>query len=92
MGSFETQSTIIKFFIGIVAVLIIASFVYKINFITDAKRTNKPVYEIEVNTYNHIEIYTTTEYIRDQSTGCIRFKDAFGIKRVVCNNYTITEY
>jgi len=38
------------------------------------------------------ETYTTREYTRDKESGCIIFKDEIGIKHVVCNNYTITEY
>lgn len=53
---------------------------------------DKTIYEIRVNTYDHPESYMTNEYTKDKESGCINFKDAFGFKHTVCNNYTITEY
>lgn len=92
MNNFETTTSLIKAFMVLVVTLIIGAFVFKINLITTARHNNKPVYEIEVNNFQNMETYTTTEYTRDQNTGCIKFKDEFGIKHTVCNNYTITEY
>ena len=71
---------------------IIGAFIFKIGLVTDAKRNNKTIYEIEVNNYNNVESYTTTSYEKDKESGCIKFKDEFGMKHIVCNNYTITEY
>lgn len=82
----------IKFFmIGIFAIIVIG-IMFKAYIIVDAKKSGKTIYEISVNSFNQNETYTTTEYTRDGESGCIIFKDEIGIKHVVCNNYTITEY
>lgn len=52
----------------------------------------KTLYQIDVNNFNSHESYITTDYTRDKETGCITFKDEFGLKHVVCNSYSITEY
>jgi hypothetical protein len=77
---------------GMILLTIIGLFVFKIDMIAEARKNGKTVYEINVNSFNRIETYTTTEFTRDEKTGCIKFKDEFGLKHVVCNNYTITEY
>lgn len=92
MDSFDKSFSFFKIIFAVVVVLIIGTFIFKIGLITDAKRNNKAIYQIEVNNYNHIESYTTTEYERDKESDCIKFKDEFGMKHIVCNNYTITEY
>jgi len=90
--NFNSGFTFFKvLFVGIF-LAIIGAFIFKIGLITDAKRNNKAIYQIEVNNYNHIESYTTTSYERDKESDCIKFKDEFGMKHIVCNNYTITEY
>jgi hypothetical protein len=92
MDSFDRSSSLFKVVFLVVLIIIIGSFIFKIGLITDAKRNNKTVYQIEVNNFNNFESYTTTEYEKEEKTGCIKFKDEFGIKHVVCNNYSITEY
>lgn len=92
MHSFDKSFSFFKVIFAVIVVLIIGTFIFKIGLITDAKRNNKAIYQIEVNNFNHIESYTTTEYVRDKESNCIKFKDEFGMKHVVCNNYTITEY
>ena len=92
MDSFDRSFKFFKvIFVGVI-IGVIGTFIFKIGLITDAKRNNKTVYQIEVNNFNHIESYTTTDYVRDKESDCIKFKDEFGMKHVVCNNYTITEY
>ena len=92
MDSFDRSFKFFRvIFVGVI-IAIIGSFIFKVGLVTDAKRNNKTIYEIEVNNYNHVETYTTTSYERDKESDCIKFKDEFGMKHVVCNNYTITEY
>lgn len=63
-----------------------------------ASAQNKPntkklqLYQIEVNTFGASTIYLTTEYKIDSVTRCIRFKDGIGIKKQVCDHYTVTTY
>lgn len=73
-------------------VVFIGTIIFRIALVTNAINSDTPMYEISVNSFNRVETYITTEYERDQGSGCIRFKDEFGIKHIVCNNYTITEY
>ena len=84
--SFITGITILLF------TLIIGMFIFKGIMIYNAKKSNKPIYEININNLKQIEIYMTNEYTKDEKSGCITFKDEFGIKHIVCNNYTITQY
>ena len=81
-----------KFFFTLIFILIIGSILWRVGLVINANKNGKVVYEINVNNFNQVESYFTTSYERDKETGCIRFKDEFGIKRTVCNNYTITEY
>jgi hypothetical protein len=76
----------------IIIATIVGCLILKINLITEAKKNNKTIYQIEVNNFNNFESYTTTEYEKEEKSGCIKFKDEFGIKHIVCNNYSITEY
>ena len=92
MNSFDSMFGFIKIMFVVIFLGIIGSIIFKVSLVTDAKRNNKTIYEINVNNFNNVESYTTTEYGRDPKSGCIKFKDEFGIKHVVCNNYTITEY
>lgn len=92
MNSFDKSFSFFKVMFVVVFIIIIGTFIFKIGLITDAKRNNKTVYQIEVNNFNNFESYTTTEYEKEEKTGCIKFKDEFGIKHVICNNYSITEY
>lgn len=73
-------------------VIILALFILQGKLVLDAKNRGEKVYQIEVNSFNGVETYMTNEYTKDKETGCISFKDMIGIKRVVCNQYTITEY
>lgn len=92
MNSFDRSFSLFKVMFVVVLIIIIGTFIFKVGLITDAKRNNKTIYQIEVNNFNNVESYTTTEYEKEEKTGCIKFKDEFGIKHVVCNNYSITEY
>jgi hypothetical protein len=78
-------------FVG-VFMIIIGSLIFKGIFVSRAINSGKTLYQIDVNNYNNHEIYITDKYIVDQNTKCLSFKDEMGIKRIVCNNYTITEY
>lgn len=82
----------IKFFFGVIVVLIVGMLIFKVTLVVNAKKSGKQVYEISVNKFNETETYMTSSYTRDKETGCIKFKDEFEITRIVCNNYTITEY
>lgn len=92
MDSFDKSFNFVKIIIGFVIFLMIGTIIFKVGLISNTKKNNKPLYEIEVNSFNHVETYITTDYVKEPTTGCIKFKDEFGIKRIVCNNYTITEY
>lgn len=78
-------------FIGIMAIVVI-SFLLRMVMVAGVWGKGGKVYTIDVNTFNSVESYTTNGYERDDKSGCIRFKDEFGISHVVCNNYSITEY
>jgi hypothetical protein len=82
----------LKGFFVIIILIIIGGFIFKVGLITEAKKNDKTIYQIEVNSFNSVESYTTTEYEKEEKSGCIKFKDEFGIKHIVCNNYSITEY
>ena len=92
MREFNTMRAFIFVAIGLVFLLIIGMIFFRVNMVMDATKKGKTVYEVNVNTFKENEVYITTEYTRDKETGCIKFKDEFGIKHVVCNNYTITEF
>lgn len=81
-----------KGFFALIFLFIIGMFVFKGVMIYNAKKSNKVLYEIQVNNFQQIESYFTSEYTKDKETGCITFKDEFGIKHIVCNNYTISQY
>ena len=51
-----------------------------------------PTYVITVRDYSSTETYVTSEYKIDSVTRCISFKDALGMSRTVCSNYSITNY
>jgi ABC-type Na+ efflux pump permease subunit len=92
MSSFDRTFGFVKFFIIFVFIIMIGGFIFKGAMVVNAKKNNQTIYQIDVNTYNAVESYTTTDYTRDEKTGCIKFKDEFGLKHTVCNNYSITEY
>lgn len=81
-----------RLFFGLIVFIIIGTIVFRTYFILNSTKSNKKVYEIQVNNFNTHESYLTYEFTKDPQTNCISFKDEFGIKRIVCNNYTITEY
>lgn len=83
---------ITKTFINLIFVIVFILIFYKIFLIVRAVGNSKPLYEINVNSYNQVETYITEKYIINPDTKCLSFKDEIGIKRTVCNNYTITEY
>ena len=89
---FDRSFSLFKIFFVLVFLLIIGSILFRVNMYFNAKNSGKAIYEIHVNRLNESESYMTSEYTRDKETGCISFKDEFGIKRIVCNDYTITEY
>ena len=81
-----------KVFFVLTFCLIIGMIIFKVAFISRAMNSGKTLYQIDVNTYKNNETYITEKYIVDPNSKCVSFKDEMGIKRVVCNNYTITEY
>lgn len=83
---------IIRALIVFFFVIILALFILQGKLVLDAKNRGERVYRIEVNSFNGVETYMTNDYTKDKETGCISFKDMIGIKRVVCNQYTITQY
>lgn len=92
MGTFERTHSFVRGSVIMVFILIIGMFIFKGFMVYDAKKNNKPIYEVNVNNFQRIETYMTYEYSKDEKSGCITFKDEFGIKHIVCNNYTITQY
>lgn len=83
----SVRSIVVIIFVGILFLIALKGYL-----IVGAKTRGEKIYEIEVNSFNGQEIYMTNEYTKDEKTGCITFKDMIGVKRVVCNSYTITEY
>lgn len=49
------------------------------------------LYQIEVNTFGNSTTYLTSEYKIDSITRCIQFV-SMGLKKKVCDHYTITTY
>ena len=85
---FRSIKVIIFIFFGVfISLMLLRGYM-----VFNALNSNRTMYEVNVNSFNRIESYITTEYQRDSTTGCLKFKDEFGIKHIVCNNYTITEY
>lgn len=82
----------IKGFFILIVLLIVGMLIFRVSLVMNAKKNGKQLYEISVNKFNETETYVTNSYTRDKETGCIKFQDEFGITRIVCNNYTITEY
>lgn len=90
--SFDRTFSLMRGFIVLVFIFIIGMIGFKAYLVIDAKKSDKQIYEIHVNNFQNPESYLTKEFIKDEKTGCISFKDELGIKRIVCNNYTITQY
>ena len=82
----------IKIMFIVLGVVVITSIVVRIVMISRAKGDNNVAYHIQVNSYGTYESYVTKNYTKDRTTGCIEFIDELGLKRTVCNSYTITEY
>ena len=81
-----------KGFFVVIFLIFIGLLIFKGVFISRAISSGKTLYQIDVNNYKDMETYITEKYIVDPNTKCVSFKDEMGIKRIVCNNYTITEY
>jgi LPS O-antigen subunit length determinant protein (WzzB/FepE family) len=92
MNSFDRTFSLFRGIFVIVFIAIIGLILFKGYLVVSAKKSNKTIYDIQVNNFQTVENYLTTEYTKDEKTGCISFKDEFGIKHIVCNNYTISEY
>ena len=84
------RTTLFKGFFIFVLLLILGTIAIRAKMVMNAN--GKTLYQIDVNNFNSHESYITTDYTRDKETGCITFKDEFGLKHVVCNSYSITEY
>lgn len=83
----SVRTIVVIFFVAILALVALQFYL-----VVGAKNRGEKVYQIDVNSFNGSESYMTNQYTKDEKTGCITFKDMIGIKRIVCNNYTITEY
>ena len=88
----EQRFRIIKGLFIVIAIGMVGLLVLKGVFITRALNADKTLYQIDANSFNGSQVYITEKYIVDPNTKCVSFKDEMGIKRTVCNNYTITEY
>lgn len=83
---------VVPILMGIGFVFIISMMALRGAMIYRSLSGGEKVYEITVNNYQTPESYLTSKYEKDAKSGCITFKDEFGFKQIVCNNYTITEY
>jgi len=81
-----------KLILGLVITVFIGLILLRGAMVVNSMKSGNKLYEITVNSFNTHESYLTNEFTKDKETGCITFKDEIGIKRIVCNNYTITEY
>lgn len=81
-----------KLILGIIITIFISIVLLRGSMVVNSINGGKKLYEVKVNSYNTYESYLTNEFTKDKETGCITFKDEIGIKRIVCNNYTITEF
>lgn len=91
-NSFDTGFSFFRGFAITIVILIVALFLFRGALVYNAVVGGKLVYQITVNSYNGPEEYITNEFTKDEKTGCITFKDELGIKRIVCNQYTITQF
>ena len=92
MTSFDKNFSFFKVFFVLIFIVILSTIIFRVGMIVSAKNSGKTTYEIKVNSFSGSELYITNEYTRDKETGCISFKDEFGVKHIVCNDYTIIEY
>lgn len=81
-----------RMFFGFILFLIITLIALRATMVFTAMKSGKTMYQIDVNNFNNPESYLTTSYEKDEKTGCIKFKDEFGVKHIVCNSYSITQY
>jgi hypothetical protein len=81
-----------KLILGVIITIFISIVLLRGSMVVNSINGGKKLYEVKVNSYNTYESYLTNEFTKDKETGCITFKDEIGIKRIVCNNYTITEF
>lgn len=86
------MKSFVRSFMMIVILLIIGMVIFKVALVFKSINSGVPVYSVTVNSYGGYEEYLTKEFTKDEKTGCITFKDELGVKRIVCNEYTITEY
>jgi len=82
----------VKVIMIVALVLIVIGSAFRGVLIGRALQNGNKIYQIEVDSFNGVETYIATEYMVDQKTNCITFKDAMGMRRTVCNKYTLTEY
>lgn len=73
----------------LLVVLVIGARAY---FFAGAKEDGHHVYSITVHNFSGDQTYMTSDYKKDSATGCLTFKDEFGLKNTVCGNYSITEW
>ena len=92
MKTYDTTHSLIKMIMVFTIIAVIALVGSRAYFIYRGIKSKETLYQVNVNNFQTMETYLTREYTRDEKSGCITFKDGFGIKRIVCNNYTITEY
>lgn len=61
-------------------------------FFAGAKSGGHHIYYITVHNFSGDQTYMATEYAVDSASGCLKFKDEFGLNNTVCGNYSITEW
>ena len=89
---FNDRGIFLKILVTVVGFLVVSFILLRMDFMVETKTKGKTLYSVEVINFTKNETYLTSDYTRDEKTGCISFKDMLGVKRTVCNNYTISEY
>jgi hypothetical protein len=80
-----------KGFIGMIFLVVISLFFYKVYMITIMTKDGKHLYEITIPGNKRQETsFFTEKYV--EKDGCISFKDEFGRSHRICGMYNITEY
>ena len=92
MKTYDRTHSWIKMIMVFTIIAVIGLVGSRTYFIYRGIKSNKTLYQVNVNNFQTMEIYLTREYTRDEKSGCITFDDEFGIKHIVCNNYTISQY
>jgi hypothetical protein len=79
------------FFIGFI-ILAVFVLVIRVFFITRVYSDGSgKLVEIRIPSYNgNYDSYFSNSY--NESNGCVKFKDGFGIEHSVCGNYQILKY